>query len=99
MIRSSHSLRRAGLQLSAALASGVLLSSGCLDSDIVKRFRDAYAPGFISGLTTALEAPGQAEAGLRELGAALADGLGAIIAPRSPATTGGSSTNSGNSGP
>lgn len=89
--------RRAHLRLIAALASGVLLSGGCLDSEIVKRFRDAYAPGLIQGLSTAFATPGQAEEGFRQMGSALADGLGAIFQTRTPASSGSgsSSTRSG----
>jgi hypothetical protein len=84
--------RRVTAILCALLASGTVLSSGCLDNDISKRFRDAFSPGFTEGLTTALAADGQGAAGLRQIGTALADALGAVIQSRTPATSGSSST-------
>jgi hypothetical protein len=83
--------------LAAGLFTGVFFMEGCLDTDIAKRFREAYAPGFTSGLGTALEQPGQAETGLRQMGVALADGLGAILQPRTSASSSSSSGSSSSS--
>ncbi len=81
--------RRVRLVLAATLASGAMFFNGCLDSEIGKRFRDAYATGFAEGLSMALGTPGQAEAGLRQMGQALADALGAVITPRSSGSSSG----------
>lgn len=83
--------------LCGLLASGPFLFDGCMDDEIAKRFREAYAPGFIEGLSTALGQAGQAEAGLRRMGTALANALGAVIEPRTSASSGNSS-GSGSSG-
>lgn len=72
------------------LAAGALLSpflmGGCLglelDSEIVQRFRAAYAPGLAAGLQTAVLQPGDAEEGLRRAWAALMEGLAAVVALR-----------------
>jgi hypothetical protein len=74
----------------ATVAAGSLLQVGCLqsdllESDVFKRFRDAYAPGFVEGFSTAVSQPGQAEEGLRRSWAALFEGLGAVIETRTPA--------------
>jgi hypothetical protein len=83
--------RRVTAILCSLLASGPFLLNGCMDDDAVKRFRDAFAPGLTEGLSTALGADGQGAAGLRRMGTALADGLGAIIQARTPASSGSSS--------
>lgn len=76
----------------AYAASGFLLGGpACLDSDIGKRFREGYAPGLVEGLSTFITDPTNAEAGLQQTGAALFEGLGAILQPRT-----GSSTADGN---
>lgn len=84
--------RRVSLVLAGSVTM-LALADGCWDSAIAVRFREAYAPGFTEGLTSAITNPADAEAGLRQAGAALLDGLGAIIQPRSS-----SSTNSHRSG-
>ena len=90
--------RRLRIATAAGLMSGVFLQlGGCWDSEISKRFREAYAPGFISGLSTALGTAGQTEEGLRLMGEALADGIGAIIEPRT-STSSSSSSGSSSSG-
>ncbi len=94
MTRLPRICRSAKIALAATLASGPLLFNGCLDSEIGKRFREAYATGFAEGLSTALGTAGQAEAGLRQMGQALADALGAVIAPRES----GSSSSGGSGG-
>lgn len=95
MKRGSRQLNRIKPILAVALATSLIAFDGCLDSDIAKRFREAYAPGFIEGLSTAVATPGQAETGLRQMGTALAEGLGAILQPRTPSSSSsGSSTTS-----
>ncbi|MBN2561339.1 MAG: hypothetical protein JXQ75_10460 [Phycisphaerae bacterium] len=89
--------RRIKPALAVGLTSTALFFNGCFDSDIAKRFREAYAPGFIEGLSTALGEAGQAEAGLRQMGTALADALGAVIEPRTSVSSSGSSGSSGTS--
>ena len=72
--------------------SAFLMSElACLDSDIVKRFREGYAPGFVEGFSTFLTDPENAEAGLQQSAAALFEGVGAILQPRT-----GSSASEGN---
>jgi len=75
--------------LTAAMMTcyGFSLGNGCMDSDIAKRFRDAYVPGLMEGLSTAVSAPGQAEQGLRIAWAALMNGIGAMFEVRTPATS------------
>ena len=90
--------RRIKLALTIGLTSGVFFFNGCFDSDIAKRFRDAYVPGFTQGLSTALGTAGQAEAGLRQMGVALANAIGAVIQPRTSASSSGSSGSSTSSG-
>lgn len=95
-VKALTKCRRCGTAiLCSLLASGPFLLNGCMDEDAVKRFRDAFAPGFTEGLSTALGADGQGEAGLRQIGTALADGLGAMIQARTPASSGSSSGSGG----
>ena len=69
------------------LLAGTLPVTSCFDSEIARRFRSAYAPGLVEGVSSAITDPQNAETGLRQAWAALYDGLGAIIEPRTPATT------------
>jgi hypothetical protein len=79
---------RRGIRLTLAVGfCGTAMGANCLDSDVLKRFRTAYEPGLVSGLSAALEDPENAETGLREAAAALLDGLGAVIQPRTPASS------------
>jgi len=86
--------RRGTAILCVLLSSGPYLFGGCLDDAMFKRFRDAYAPGFAEGLSTAFAEPGQAEEGLRQMGTALAEALGALMQTRTPESEGGSSGSS-----
>jgi len=72
----------------------LLTNAGCFDSDLAKRFREAYAPNLTAGLTTMLEQPGQFETGLRQTGVALAQAIGALITPLSDDSSGSSSSSS-----
>jgi hypothetical protein len=81
-----RSMRRIGAL--AVLMAGTLPVTSCFDSEIARRFRGAYAPGFMEGVSSAITDPANAETGLRQAWAALYDGLGAIIEPRTPATSG-----------
>lgn len=75
--------RRRARRVAVVLASMVGLPAiGCFDSEIAKRFRDAYAPGLIEGLSTAVLVPGDSETGLRRAFAALFEGLGAVVQTR-----------------
>lgn len=94
MIRRARWVRRLRAGIVLALCGGAVQFSGCMDSEIMKRFREAYAPGLVEGLTTALAAPGDAEEGLRRTATAFAEGLGAVIEPRTPAPSSGSSGSS-----
>jgi hypothetical protein len=75
-------------KLAAYGASGFLLTSlTCWDSDIAKRFREGYGPGFVEGFSTFLTDPENAEAGLQQAGAAVFEGLGAVLNPRTGSST------------
>jgi hypothetical protein len=74
----------------ATYVAGAMLAEGCfLQSEIVKRFREGYEPGLVSGVTTAITDPDNAEDGVRQAIAAVFDGLGAVIQPKSPSVGGG----------
>ncbi|HKQ48117.1 MAG TPA: hypothetical protein VJZ71_08620 [Phycisphaerae bacterium] len=82
MTQNCRWVRRLRKSLGIA-ASGFLLSGpACMDSDIAKRFREGYAPGLVEGLSTFITDPANAEAGLQQTGAALFEGIGAILQPR-----------------
>lgn len=68
------------------LLAGPFIINGCFDSDIFKRFREAYAPSAAEGFSQAITDPENAEDGLRLAGAALLDGLEAVIQPRTPSS-------------
>ena len=87
--------KRIGLLLAASLASGTVLSDGCMDSDISKRFRETYATEWAQGMNTALSEPGQWEAGLRQMGVALSDAIAAVIDTRTPSSLGSNPASSG----
>ncbi len=77
-MRLNHKLiRRAGRLLALAFACHGI--GGCLDSEVAVRFRNAYVPGLMEGLVTAVSAPGQAEEGLRRTWAAIYEGLNAAL--------------------
>ena len=83
-----HHTRRL-LKLAAVCSMGTTFIDGCiLQSDIAKRFREGYAPGFVSGVSNALTDPDNAEAGVRQAVAAFFDGLGAVLQPRTPSSAG-----------
>ena len=69
--------RRAGRLLAVMLACHGI--GGCLDSAVAVRFRNAYIPGLMEGLVTAVSAPGQSEDGLRRTWAAMFEGLSAAL--------------------
>lgn len=76
---------------SVLLFAGVLVSSmgmDCLDSDIAKRFREVAGPGITEGFSSAVTDPDNAEAGFRDVGAAILEGLGGIFNPRTPSSQG-----------
>ena len=70
--------RRAGRLLALAFAC-YGIAGGCLDSAVAVRFRNAYVPGLMAGLSTAVSAPGQAEDGLRQAWSAMFDGFAAAL--------------------
>ncbi|MBI5764687.1 MAG: hypothetical protein HZA51_14320 [Planctomycetes bacterium] len=88
MKRAWFSTRKKLVAATAALAMGHAFDSGCLSSEIALRFREAYAPGLTAGATAAITDPQNAEDGLRQAWAALYDGIGAIITPRSADSSG-----------
>jgi hypothetical protein len=79
---SAHRYGKKATVVCAALLMGQVLEAGCLDSSIALRFREAYAPGLVAGLSTAISNPADSETGFRQAGAALFEGLGAILLPR-----------------
>lgn len=77
-MRLNHGMpRRAGRVLAAMLACHGI--GGCLNSEVAVRFRNAYVPGLMEGLVTAVSAPGQSEEGLRRTWAAIFEGLSAAL--------------------
>lgn len=77
-MRLNHRIpRRAGRLLAAMLACHGI--GGCLNSEVAVRFRNAYVPGLMEGLVTAVSAPGQSEEGLRRTWAAIFEGLSAAL--------------------
>lgn len=74
--------------LVAALIGTAPVLNGCFDTDAFKRFREAYGPGFVEGLSMAVENPAQSQLGFRRLAQALFEGVGAVIDPRSPSSAG-----------
>jgi urocanate hydratase len=87
--------KRIGLLLAASLASGTVMSDGCIGSDIGKRFRETYATEWAQGMNTALSTPGEWETGLRQMGVALSDAIAAVIDTRTPSSLGSNPASSG----
>lgn len=81
--RHTNWIGRLKLSLAVGLTS-VAFSDGCFDSAIAMRFREAYAPGFTEGITTAITDSANREAGFRQAGGAVIAGVGAVIQPRKP---------------
>lgn len=75
-----------GLLLTCLLISS--MGMDCLDSDIAKRFREVAGPGITEGFSSAVTDPENAEAGFRNVGAAILEGLGGIFNPRTPSSQG-----------
>ncbi|OWY72823.1 hypothetical protein B7486_00310 [cyanobacterium TDX16] len=75
-----------GLLLTCLLVSS--MGMDCLDSDIAKRFREVAGPGITEGFSSAVTDPDNAEAGFRDVGAAILEGLGGIFNPRTPSSQG-----------
>lgn len=69
----------------AALVSSTFLLGGCpnigYDTDLGRVFRQAYVPGLIDGLTTAVTTPADAETGLRATVTAFINGVGTLLTP------------------
>ncbi len=82
-------IRRIKIALVTSVIGVAPLMNGCWDSDIAKRFREAYEPGFVAGLSMAIDNPAQSQLGFRRLGQAFFEGLGAIISPRTESSAGG----------
>lgn len=66
----------------ALLALILLPNTGCMDSDIAKRFREAFVPNWVAGLSAAVTSPWESEIGFRQTAVALFEALGAVITPR-----------------
>ena len=77
-LRLNHRTPRLVCRILAALVAchGI---GGCLDSEVAVRFRNAYVPGLMEGLSTAVSAPGQSEDGLRRAWAAMFEGFAAAL--------------------
>ncbi|MCG8408092.1 MAG: hypothetical protein MI923_23075 [Phycisphaerales bacterium] len=80
--------RRIHLLLWIGTCGTALMTTGCLDSEIAKRFRQAVIPGLVEGWSAALLDPANAETGLRQSGAAVLEAIGSIIQPRTRVETG-----------
>lgn len=83
--QTSRSFKRAFL-LACVLVSSMGME--CLDSDIAKRFREVAGPGITQGFSSAVTDPDNAEAGFRDVGAAILEGLGGVFNPRTPSSQG-----------
>lgn len=95
MKRKRNRNRRIHLSLMISLCASALLSTGCLDSDIAKRFREALRPDLVAGLSAALTDPFNAEIGLRQAGTAVFQAVGAVIQPRTTLSEENASNSSG----
>lgn len=74
--------RRAWLLSLAAVLTACPLE-GCWSSELAKRFREEFVPGFVEGLAQAVTFEGNtAEPGLRRAWAAFFEGLGAALNTR-----------------
>lgn len=63
-------------------ASAFLNLGGCLDEEIAKRFRVAFGPPFVEGVSQVIGDSGTVEAALSSVATAFLSGLGAVIQPR-----------------
>ena len=67
------------------LIPALLALTGCdmlsPSTDIAQVFRQAYVPGLIEGLTTAVSSPENVDAGLRRTVTAFLEGIGAVLTP------------------
>ena len=85
MNRRIHQINRKKRALTAALMSSMLFIGNCpsigFDSELGRVFREAYVPGLLQGLTTAITTPEQTEAGLRQTLTAFLDGVGTLLTP------------------
>ena len=78
-----------------ALAALAPLMSGCLDTDMAKRFREAFGPGFFDGISAAVDNPTAPEEGFQQSIDALLDGFAAILDTRTPPSASSGSTQTG----
>lgn len=80
-------LKKVKFLVAAMLGCSPVLN-GCIDNDVFKRFREGYAPGFVEGLSMAVDNPAQSQLGFRKMAEAFFEGLGAIMTPRTPSSAG-----------
>ncbi len=72
-----------GKLISLTLATILLVpTTGCWDSEVAKRFREAFVPGWVAGLSAAVTSPWESEIGFRQTAVALFEALGAVLTPR-----------------
>lgn len=85
MNRHVMRMNRKKRAMTAALVSSMLFIGNCpsigFDSELGRAFREAYVPGLVQGLTTAITTPEQTEAGLRQTLTAFLDGVGTLLTP------------------
>lgn len=90
MRNPTRTLKRMKLALLGSMLGSTMMIGNCLsldvDSDIFTVFREAYVPGLVSGLSTAVSNPDQQEAGLRQTVVAFIEGLGAVLQPEGSST-------------
>lgn len=71
--------------IATLLCSGSLFIGSCpsigFDTELGRVFRQAYIPGLVQGVTTAVTTPANTEAGLRQTLTALIDGIGTLLTP------------------
>lgn len=81
-------LKRMRVAMVCAATSSVLGIGSCIDvdSDVFTVFREAYVPGLVQGLTTAVTSPDQADAAFRQTVVAFIEGIGAVWQPENSTT-------------
>ena len=77
--------RRIRMMMKASTFCALASFGGCAlldgDSELSRVFREAYVPGLLEGLSTAVTTPENAEAGLRRTATAFFEGVAAVLTP------------------
>ena len=90
MQNPARRVRKMKLALLGTMAGSTLMIGNCLsldvDNDLFTVFREAYVPGLVSGLSTAVSNPDMQEEGLRQTVVAFIEGIGAVLQPEDSPT-------------